>query len=102
MAPGGVEGGPVVTIRDARWALTGRPILHLAGLAPVCCLDSLHLEGRDYGKGCEVAIVVEHGEGVSQGARGDEAVDAGANRHPGPASGSVEIDGYFEDLVSEW
>ena len=54
-------------------------------------------ERRDLGEQVEVAIVVEHGQRVPDGARRDQAVDAGPDGDAGAARRPVEIDRLIED-----
>jgi hypothetical protein len=53
------------------------------------------------GQRVEIAIAVGDCQPVSQGARGDEAVDAGTDGVPGAARRSVEMNRLVENLPGE-
>lgn len=53
--------------------------------------ESSLLEGRDLGQERKVAILMENQQAMSEGARGDQAVDSRTNRHPGPASQPIQL-----------
>ena len=54
------------------------------------------LERRDARQQVEIAVVVEHGQAVPDRARGDQAVDAGADRQSGSACGPIQTRGLLE------